>query len=192
LLPLSALPQSFIPKDLEGWQSWVLQDRPFLRCPFFANTDGTLKENRVCALPGRLTLELTQSGGRFAQSWLTFSEGWIPLPGNLDNWPAELFTFRGTDRAAALRSVEDLLKLADTTGRPWRLRDLALSASRRSDARHDQVQVAVVAKDVDALISALRRALAGEHDPAAQHNRQHCRPSMIGLPRTFVRTRQTS
>ncbi len=90
LLPLSALPQSFIPKDLEGWQSWVLQDRPFLRCPFFANTDGTLKENRVCALPGRLTLELTQSGGRFAQSWLTFSEGWIPLPGNLDNWPAEV------------------------------------------------------------------------------------------------------
>jgi len=90
LLPLSVLPQSFIPKDLEGWQSWVLQDRPFLRCPFFANTDGTLKENRVCALPGRLTLELTQSGGRFAQSWLTFSEGWVPLPGNLDSWPAEV------------------------------------------------------------------------------------------------------
>jgi hypothetical protein len=90
LLPLSALPQSFIPKDLEGWQSWVLQDRPYLRCPFFANTDGAQKESRVCALPGRLTLELTQSGGRFAQSWLIFAEGWVPLPGNLDNWPAEV------------------------------------------------------------------------------------------------------
>jgi hypothetical protein len=90
LLPLSALPQSFIPKDLEGWQSWVLQDRPFLRCPFFANTDGTLKENRVCALPGRLTVELAQSGGHFSQSWLIFSEGWVPLPGNLDNWPTEV------------------------------------------------------------------------------------------------------
>jgi hypothetical protein len=88
LLPLSALPQSFIPKDLEGWQSWVLQDKPFLRCPFFANTNGTLKENRVCALPGRLSLELTQSGGRFTQDWITYSEGWIPLPGNNDNWPA--------------------------------------------------------------------------------------------------------
>jgi hypothetical protein len=88
LLPLSALPQSFIPKDLEGWQSWVLQDKPFLRCPFFANTDGTQKENRVCALPGRLSLELTQSGGRFTQGWITYSEGWIPLPGNNDNWPA--------------------------------------------------------------------------------------------------------
>ncbi|HWX33693.1 MAG TPA: hypothetical protein VNZ53_40480 [Steroidobacteraceae bacterium] len=88
LLPLCALPQSFIPKDLEGWQPWVLQDIPFLRCPFFANTNGTQKENRVCALPGRLSLEVTQSGGRFAQGWTTSSEGWIPLPGNNDNWPA--------------------------------------------------------------------------------------------------------
>jgi hypothetical protein len=84
LLPLSALPQSFIPKDLEGWQSWVLQDEPFLQCPFFANTDGTHKENRVCALPGRLSLELTQSGGRFTQGWIAYSEGWIPVPGNND------------------------------------------------------------------------------------------------------------
>jgi len=90
LLPLSALPQSFIPKDLQGWQAWVLQDRPYLRCPLFANTDGARKESRVCALPGRLTLDLTQSGGRFAQSWLIFAEGWVPLPGNLDNWPAEV------------------------------------------------------------------------------------------------------
>jgi hypothetical protein len=88
LLPLSAFPQSLIPKDLEGWQSWVLQDKPFLRCPFFANTNGTQKENRVCALPGRLSLELTQSGGRFTQGWITYSEGWIPLAGNNDNWPA--------------------------------------------------------------------------------------------------------
>jgi len=88
LLPLSALPQSSIPKDLEGWQSWVLQDKPFLRCPIFANTDGRQKEARVCALPGRLTLELAQSGGRFTQGWITYSEGWIPLPGNNDNWPS--------------------------------------------------------------------------------------------------------
>jgi len=88
LLPLSALPQSFVPKDLEGWQSWVLLDKPFLRCPFFANTNGTQKENRVCAFPGRLSLDLTQSGGRFSQGWITYSEAWIPLPGNNDNWPA--------------------------------------------------------------------------------------------------------
>jgi hypothetical protein len=103
LLPLSALAQSFIPKDLEGWQSWVLQEKPFLRCPFFANTDGTHKEQRVCALPGRLGLELTQGGGRFTQSWQTFSEGWIPLPGNLDNWPASV-SVNGTAAAVVSRA----------------------------------------------------------------------------------------
>jgi hypothetical protein len=113
LLPLSALPQSFIPKDLEGWQSWVLQDRSFLRCPFFANTDGALKENHVCALPGRLTLELTETGGRFAQSWLTFSEGWVPLPGNLDNWPAEV-SVNGAPGAVVSR--EDIPQLYAAAG----------------------------------------------------------------------------
>jgi len=87
LLPLSALAQSNIPKELQDWQSWVLQDKPFLRCPWLANTSGAQQENRVCAVPGRLTLELTLSGGRFAQSWQTYAEGWVPLPGNLDNWP---------------------------------------------------------------------------------------------------------
>ena len=53
LAPLSAFSQAYVPKDLEGWQSWVLQDKPFLRCPFFANTAGTDKDNRLCALPGR-------------------------------------------------------------------------------------------------------------------------------------------
>ncbi|MCW2875113.1 type I polyketide synthase [Actinacidiphila oryziradicis] len=90
-----------------------------------------------------------------------------PPAHGLDTWPAELFTFRGTDRAAACRAIDDLVKVAETDGRPWRLRDLALSASRRSDARHDPVQVAVVATDLDGLIGGLRRALAGEHDPAA-------------------------
>jgi hypothetical protein len=103
VLPLSAFPQSFIPKDLEGWQSWVLEDKPFLRCPFLANTDGTQKENRVCALPGRLSLELTQGGGRFTQGWITYSEGWIPLPGNNDNWPAAV-TVNGAPAAVVSRN----------------------------------------------------------------------------------------
>ncbi|MFG2348926.1 SDR family NAD(P)-dependent oxidoreductase [Streptomyces phaeochromogenes] len=89
-----------------------------------------------------------------------------PPAQGLDSWPAELFTFRGTDPAAARRAVEDVLKAAEPDGSPWRLRDLALSASRRADARHEPVQVAVVATDVDGLIGQLRRALAGEHDPA--------------------------
>ena len=95
----------------------------------------------------------------------------VPPAQGLDAWPAELFTFRGADRAAARRGIEAVLKAADSSGAgghlPWRLRDLALSASRRSDARHEPVQAAVVATSVEGLAGQLRRALAGEHDPAA-------------------------
>ncbi|WP_443066884.1 SDR family oxidoreductase [Streptomyces sp. NBC_01261] len=89
----------------------------------------------------------------------------VPPAQGLDAWPAELFTFRGADRAAARRGVEEILKLAEAGH--WKLRDLALSASRRADARQEPVQVAVVARDVEGLVGQLRRALAGEHDPVA-------------------------
>nr|WSY50792.1 SDR family oxidoreductase [Streptomyces sp. NBC_00886] len=89
----------------------------------------------------------------------------VPPAHGLDAWPAELFTFRGADQAAARRGIEETLKLAEAGC--WKLRDLALSASRRSDARHEPVQVAVVAQDVAGLTGQLRRALAGEHDPSA-------------------------
>ncbi|MGW3912217.1 SDR family NAD(P)-dependent oxidoreductase [Streptomyces sp. NPDC005070] len=84
----------------------------------------------------------------------------------LDAWPAELFVFRGRDTAAAHRAVEELLGAAEADGRPWRLRDLALSAARRADVCPDPARVAIVAADVDELTGRLRRALAGEHDPA--------------------------
>ncbi|WP_229695396.1 type I polyketide synthase [Streptomyces lacrimifluminis] len=89
-----------------------------------------------------------------------------PPAHGLDAWPAELFTFRAADPAGARRAIEDVLKAARDE-QPWRLRDLALAAARRSDARHEPVQVAVVATDTAGLVGQLRRALAGEHDPRA-------------------------
>ncbi|MFJ5264828.1 SDR family NAD(P)-dependent oxidoreductase [Streptomyces sp. NPDC088387] len=95
----------------------------------------------------------------------------VPPAQTLDAWPAELLTFRGADLTGARRGIEAVLKAAESSGTdghlPWRLRDLALAASRRSDARHEPVQVAVVATSADGLAGQLRRALAGEHDPAA-------------------------
>ena len=63
-----------------------------------------------------------------------------------DEWPAELFVFRGADRAAAHRSIERLLTRLSGSGddaklEPWRLRDLALAASRAADARTDRAWV---------------------------------------------------
>ncbi|MFD8339642.1 SDR family NAD(P)-dependent oxidoreductase [Streptomyces solisilvae] len=88
-----------------------------------------------------------------------------PPAQGMDAWPAELFLFRGADRAAALRVVQETLAQLmanDTAGRPWRLRDLALTASRRADAGQEPVQVAVVASDLDDLAARLRQVLAGD------------------------------
>ncbi len=109
-------------------------------------------------------------GGTNFHVVLAADGGGAPPAHGLDAWPAELFTFRGADHAEALREVEQALELAvgnDRLGRPWRLRDLALSVARRSDTSHEPVRVAVVAEDLDGLAGRLRRVLAGEHDPAS-------------------------
>jgi acyl transferase domain-containing protein/NAD(P)H-dependent flavin oxidoreductase YrpB (nitropropane dioxygenase family) len=85
-----------------------------------------------------------------------------------DEWAAELFTFRGADRAAANKAIEQLLDLVtknDAGRRPWRLRDLAKTASRRADQRSEPVQAAVVATSLDELPGLLRAARNGAHDP---------------------------
>ncbi|RZU50320.1 acyl transferase domain-containing protein [Krasilnikovia cinnamomea] len=81
-----------------------------------------------------------------------------------DEWPAELFLFRGTDRPAARRGVQ---KLLDRLGAApdARLRDLAAGAARESDPRTGAVRIAIVASDTADLADLLRRALQGEHDP---------------------------
>ncbi|MEV6872376.1 SDR family NAD(P)-dependent oxidoreductase [Amycolatopsis sp. NPDC051128] len=84
----------------------------------------------------------------------------VPPAQAADEWPAELFLF-ATDAAA-----RDLLALAEDVPaghRPWRLRDLALSASRRAEGR--PVRLAVVASTVDELTGLLRRALDGRDVP---------------------------
>ncbi|MEU7784375.1 SDR family NAD(P)-dependent oxidoreductase [Amycolatopsis sp. NPDC049159] len=84
----------------------------------------------------------------------------VPPAQAADEWPAELFTF-ATDAA-----VRDLLALASDVPaghEPWRLRDLALSTSRRAEGR--QARLAMVASTVDELVSLLRQALDGQ-EPA--------------------------
>jgi acyl transferase domain-containing protein/NAD(P)H-dependent flavin oxidoreductase YrpB (nitropropane dioxygenase family)/acyl carrier protein len=84
----------------------------------------------------------------------------VPPAQTADEWPAELFLF-ATDAAA-----RDLLALAEDVPaghRPWRLRDLALSASRRAEGR--PVRFAVVASTVDELTGLLHQALDGRDVP---------------------------
>ncbi|SEP53112.1 type I polyketide synthase [Amycolatopsis saalfeldensis] len=82
-----------------------------------------------------------------------------------DEWPAELFTFTAD---AAVRDLLTLVEDVPAGHRPWRLRDLALSASRRAEAAvasGARVRLALVASTVDELAGILRQALAGTDAP---------------------------
>ncbi|MFE3583770.1 SDR family NAD(P)-dependent oxidoreductase [Streptomyces vinaceus] len=75
-----------------------------------------------------------------------------------EDWPAELFCFRGEDRRAAGRAMARLaarLEENDAAGQPWALRDLASEACA---AGSGPVRVAVVAAGLDELAARLERA----------------------------------
>jgi acyl transferase domain-containing protein len=95
-----------------------------------------------------------------------------------DEWPVELFTFRGRDDASAQRAVRRLLEKVEEDGQrkpsgrggTWRLRDWARGAARVSDSaavRGEPVRIALLAQSVGELTDLLRRAADGVHDPAA-------------------------
>ncbi|PHQ52793.1 polyketide synthase [Streptomyces cinnamoneus] len=82
-----------------------------------------------------------------------------PRHGHHD-WPAELLVLRSPDDA---RELLRLTGLNDRAGRPWRLRDLALTAARRSGTQPPRA--AVVADSLDALPGLLRAVLDAEPAP---------------------------
>jgi hypothetical protein len=111
----AAQAQSSIPKEIEGWQAWVQDGEEFRHCPFLANTDGSSESSRICAWPGRLTLELNQRGGRFTQNWISYAEAWVPLPGNLEYWPSGV-TVNGAVAAVVARDgIPQIRASAGTT-----------------------------------------------------------------------------
>lgn len=75
-----------IPPDLENWKSWVLHGKEDKFCP----TDYNDSNKYRCTWPSRLQLFIDPAGGRFEQEWLIFAKSWVPLPGGLENWPAEV------------------------------------------------------------------------------------------------------
>ncbi|WP_041685652.1 type I polyketide synthase [Renibacterium salmoninarum] len=92
-----------------------------------------------------------------------------PQRHSLDEWPAELFLFRGeaTDAIRAVKELGAMVSLGDDKGRPWKLRDLAANNSLRAANSVKPVSIAVVARDIDELTLLLARAAQGESDPDA-------------------------
>lgn len=72
-----------IPEPLKPWKEWVLYDVKDSDCPFLYHKH----EQRFCAWPTNLNLNIDSTSGRFEQRWQIFNESWIRLPGNIKHWP---------------------------------------------------------------------------------------------------------
>ncbi|MET9519485.1 SDR family NAD(P)-dependent oxidoreductase [Streptomyces sp. NPDC002994] len=134
--------------------------------PFFFDTEA----RPWSALGGRRLAAVSAfgfGGTNYHAVLASYGDAGEPAHG-LDSWPAELFCFRGADRAAARRAMDRLvarLEQNDAAGRPWPLRDLAAecwasaSASASASSADDgAVQVALVATDLDDLAAKLSPA----------------------------------
>jgi hypothetical protein len=87
LASIPALAASFdpdvIPQPLRDWIPWVSYGHESRACPFLANDP----EDRRCAWPLSLELNLDATGGAFSGSWRVYSATWVALPGGAEAWP---------------------------------------------------------------------------------------------------------
>lgn len=82
-----------VPGPLQPWIDWVLLGHEQELCSRFLGG-----EEKRCAWPGVLSLDLTDKGGSFRQEWVLEANGFVPLPGEARRWPLDL---RVDDRPGA-------------------------------------------------------------------------------------------
>ena len=90
--PLCATPLAAqtpdVPAALAPWRDWVLYGEEFRACPVRNGTIPGARGNHVCAWPGVLAVDATNTGADFTQTWTLYAEDWVPLPGDAEHWPA--------------------------------------------------------------------------------------------------------
>ena len=75
-----------VPEPLQPWVDWVLLDARDHHCPFIY----TNFQQKRCAWPTRLALELDTTQGEFTQTWHVYADSWISLPGDRKHWPQDV------------------------------------------------------------------------------------------------------
>lgn len=83
---LQGRPDVAVPDPLKPWVGWALHGDASALCPF---RDGE-KDERDCAWPARLQLQLDEHGGSFTQRWRVYVRLGVPLPGDKKRWPEEV------------------------------------------------------------------------------------------------------
>ena len=76
---------SGVPPALTPWIDWVLKKHPELACPVNVSD-----ETRRCVWPAAMSLNLNESGGRFAQSVQAYTKSRLVLPGSVRQWPVKV------------------------------------------------------------------------------------------------------
>jgi len=82
ILSISSL-HAATPDDLKLWESWILSRHSTFACPMSYDNP----EERVCAWPNSLVLEIESNRAQFKQFWQLYSEAWVALPGDQTLWP---------------------------------------------------------------------------------------------------------
>ncbi|MFZ5569908.1 MAG: hypothetical protein ACOZF0_05865 [Thermodesulfobacteriota bacterium] len=72
-----------LPAELAPWRDWVLYEKEELSCPSMHDK----ADVHQCAWPETLELDMGPGGGVFKQNWTILAPGWLPLPGDKDDWP---------------------------------------------------------------------------------------------------------
>ena len=85
---LSAAPlrDEQVPAALKPWIGWSLQGIDERDCPLVSGSS----DQRRCAWPSTLQLELGKDGGRFELQARLYAATWIALPGGEAHWPQEV------------------------------------------------------------------------------------------------------
>ncbi len=94
-----------IPEPLRPWTEWVLRGHEDELCPFLQGG-----EERRCAWPSRLAIEIGDRGGRFTQDFRVYRDTWVALPGDGIRWPLDL-RVDGKSEGAVLRDGVPAVRL---------------------------------------------------------------------------------
>lgn len=81
-----ANPPLAVPEDLAAWKGWVLKGSEQLLCPIQYDND----QLHYCVWPSDLSLVLNDTQGQFEQHVMTYVEGFVSLPGELNVFPYDV------------------------------------------------------------------------------------------------------
>lgn len=83
--PAGPVSSDRVPAPLQPWTDWALRGHEGALCAPFLGGD-----EKRCAWPGLLALDLTETAGSFRQEWTLETPGFVPLPGEERRWPLDL------------------------------------------------------------------------------------------------------